>query len=138
MIRLRGGVSIAMRELEFSALRAQGPGGQNVNKVSNAVQLRFDSAASSLPQGAKSRLVELRDRRIGSDGVIVIRAQRFRSLERNRQDAIARLVELLERALAQPRRRLRTTPPPAAGKRRLEQKSRRAREKSLRRAPSEE
>lgn len=83
-------------ELEFDAIRASGPGGQNVNKVSNAVHLRFDIRASSLPEAVKARLLARADQRITADGIVVIKAQDSRSLERNRADAVARLVELVQ------------------------------------------
>ena len=119
-------------EVEFVAIRAQGPGGQNVNKVSNAVQLRFDVRASSLPEAVKARLLAARDQRIGVEGVIVIRAQRFRSLEKNREDAMARLREMVAAAahVAKPRRA--TKPTLASQRRRVEGKVQRGRVKALR------
>ncbi|MDX1697216.1 MAG: alternative ribosome rescue aminoacyl-tRNA hydrolase ArfB [Thiohalobacterales bacterium] len=120
-------------EIQISAIRARGPGGQHVNKVSSAVQLRFDIRASSLPEACKQRLLALPDRRISRDGVIVIKAQRFRDREKNRLDAIARLQVLVARAMALPRRRIPTRVTAAARQQRLEQKTRRGREKQLRR-----
>ncbi len=110
-------------EVSFSAIRAQGAGGQNVNKVSNAVHLRFDVRASSLPEALKERLLALRDQRISDEGVVVIKAQQHRSLEKNREEALARLAELIEAAALVPRVRRPTQPTRASQRRRLEGKA---------------
>jgi ribosome-associated protein len=124
-------------ELEFDAIRASGPGGQNVNKVSNAVHLRFDIRASSLPEAVKARLLNWADQRITSDGVVVIKAQDSRSLERNRADAVARLIELVQAAAHVPKARRATKPTYGSKQRRLEGKAKRSGVKAGRRAPVE-
>jgi ribosome-associated protein len=113
-------------ELEFDAIRASGPGGQNVNKVSNAVHLRFDIRASSLPEAVKTRLLAWPDQRITADGIVVIKAQDSRSLERNRADAVARLIELVRAAAHVPKARKATKPTYGSQQRRLEGKAKRS------------
>ena len=122
-------------ELDFSAIRASGPGGQNVNKVSNAAQLRFDIRASSLPEAVKARLLGWPDQRITADGIVVIKAQDSRSLERNRADAVARLVALVEAAAHVPKARRATKPTYGSQQRRLQGKARRASVKAGRARP---
>ncbi len=133
MIELAPGMSVADEEIEISAISAQGAGGQNVNKVSNAVHLRFDVRASSLPEAVREAVLSLRDHRLSKDGVVVIKAQRFRSLEKNREDAFERLRELLRRATQARRVRVATRPTRAARRRRVDDKSRRGELKSSRR-----
>jgi len=132
-MRISKALSIPIDEIEISAVRAQGAGGQNINKVSSAVHLRFPVVPSSLPDELKTRLLELKDRRITLDGVIVIKAQRYRSQDKNREDALGRLRELILRAAAPRKVRKPTRPTRASRKRRLESKERRSGIKASRR-----
>ena len=135
MIRITDRIGIDESEIEESFVRSSGPGGQNVNKLSTAVQLRFDVRHSpSLPEGVRLRLERLAGRRLTKDGVLVIIAQRHRTQERNRADAMDRLVELVREAAVTPKRRRPTKPTAGSQKRRLETKKRRGTIKGLRQA----
>ena len=135
MLKITDQLSLADDEVEISAIRAQGAGGQNVNKVSSAIHLRFDVRASSLPDAVKRRLLLKADQRITSDGVVVIKAQNHRSQDKNRSEALARLAELIKAALRVPRKRIPTKPGRAAKERRIESKKKRGLTKKLRGKP---
>ena len=130
-------VAINPLEVEFSAIRAQGPGGQNVNKVSCAVHVRFDIGASSLPPQVKERLLSMRDTRITGEGVVVLKAQQSRSLEQNKEDALRRLQALVDKAVAVPLVRRPTRPTRGSQLRRLDAKARSGQLKTLRGKVSE-
>lgn len=134
---MRPAIIIPPEEVEITAIRAQGAGGQNVNKVSNAAHLRFDIAASSLPEEIRERLLSLHDQRISKEGVLIIKAQEFRSLEKNRLEALRRLELLVSSVAVQPKKRRPTKPTHGSVKRRLENKGRRAAIKAGRRSTGE-
>ncbi|RVU32759.1 alternative ribosome rescue aminoacyl-tRNA hydrolase ArfB [Neptunomonas marina] len=132
MIEITPRVSIGEDEVSFSAIRSQGAGGQNVNKVATAIQLRFDIKASSLSESVKQKLLALSDRRISREGVVVIKAQQFRTQEKNRLEAVERLCALIAAALVEQKRRVATRPTKGSQRRRMDSKSLRGKTKQLR------
>ena len=132
MVKISNNVSISDSEIEFSAIRAQGSGGQKVNKVSAAIHLRFDISESSLPEFYKEKLLALKDKRITKEGIIVIKAQQHRSQEQNRDEAIQRLGVLIKSVNLVQKKRVKTKPTKGSVKRRLSSKKKHAQKKSLR------
>ncbi len=134
MLRINDNVSVPLAEIEISAIRSQGAGGQNVNKVSTAIHIRFDVRASSaLSDNDKARVLRLRDQRISKEGVIVIKSQRFRSQDKNRSDALEKLAEMIRKALVEKKPRKSTRPSKRSREKRLDEKIKRGRLKETRR-----
>lgn len=132
MLRISDNIAVPLAEIEIQAIRSQGSGGQNVNKVSTAIHLRFDIKVSSLPEIYKERLLNLKDSRISSEGIVIIKAQRYRSQIKNKEDALNRLLEIIKNVTIQAKPREPTKPTRASKKKRLESKAIQSRRKSLR------
>lgn len=132
MLEISPSLQIDERELQIDFIRASGPGGQNVNKVATAVQLRFDVRAASLPEDVKARLIQLAGRRMTGEGVLLIEAKRFRTQEQNRADAIQRFAELVRKSLLKPKARRKTKPTAASREERLKEKKRKGEIKKMR------
>ena len=135
MLRINDNISIPDREIDISPIRAHGPGGQNVNKVSSAIHLRFNIIESSLSDDIKQIILNTRDRRINKDGIVVIKAQRCRDQEKNRIDALNRLATLVRKALASRKKRIATRPSKKSRQRRMDSKTRKGQTKRLRAKP---
>ena len=136
MLIISSNVSISEAELDFSAIRAQGPGGQNVNKVSSAIHLRFDISQSSLPDFYKQRLLRLSDNRISKDGIVIIKAQQYRSQDKNRIEAIERLQQLIQSAGFTAKERRPTKPTRGSQVRRVDKKTQHGKKKTMRGKPN--
>ena len=136
MLKISNTVEIPEHEIEMTAIRAQGPGGQHVNKVASAIHLRFDVRGSGLPDFYKAQLLKLSDQRISKEGVIIIKAQQFRTQEKNREEALNRLKALIQSAVVQRKKRKPTRPGKAANKRRLDAKTRKGQIKKMRKPVS--
>lgn len=136
-MRISPSITVPEGEIELTAVRSQGAGGQNVNKVASAIHLRFDIPASSLPEYCKARLLASRDSRISQEGVLIIKAQRFRTQEKNKADALARLREMILAATHIPKARIATKPTHSSRQKRLQEKNRRGQIKTMRRRVDE-